>query len=228
MGNRRVVLAVGVVALALAGACGAGGDGATVGSPPSAESIPTATQLQAALLTPADLRGEFVTVSEGTRGGVIEPCATASRASRDAAAGLDFQVGIQLRQPGSAPGVQTGAVYVQEYLLAEDPDDADVTFDALRAGAEACYGQPLVPEEDYGTNDSYTLPAVGDERYGEYHVMGSDIPGYGSYLHMAVVRDGTILMLVDVWEFTGQEGQEPVVTAEDVGAIVTTAVGRLP
>jgi hypothetical protein len=35
-------------------------------------------------------------------------------------------------------------------------------------------------------------------------------------------------MLVDVWEFLGQEGQGPVVTDEDVGTIVATAVGRLP
>jgi hypothetical protein len=64
--------------------------------------------------------------------------------------------------------------------------------------------------------------------YGEYHVLGSDTPGYGMYLHMAVVRDGPILMLIDVFEFTGQEGQGPSVTTEDVAEIVTTAVAKLP
>jgi hypothetical protein len=39
--------------------------------------------------------------------------------------------------------------------------------------------------------------------------MGSDIPGYGTYLHMAVMRDGPVLMLLNVWEFTGQEGHGP-------------------
>ena len=72
------------------------------------------------------------------------------------------------------------------------------------------------------------LPTVGDARYGEYHAMSSSTPGYGSYLHMAVVRDGPVLMLLNVWEFTGQEGQNPEISAKDVGIIVTTAANKLP
>ncbi len=222
----RVAAAIGVAALVMVAGCGEGGKGAQSSRVLSAEPIPTMAQLQSALLTPADLAGDFTVDDEGTQGGVIEPCAAASQASRDAAATLEFQVGTVLRR-ASVPPVETGAVYLRQYLLAEDPNAVDATFDSLRAGAEACYGQPLVPEEDYGTSDPYQLPAVGDERYGEYHVMGSDTPGYGMYLHMAVVRDGPILMLIDVFEFTGQEGRGPQVTAEDVAAIVTTAMGRL-
>ena len=58
--------------------------------------------------------------------------------------------------------------------------------------------------------------------------MGSDIPGYGTYLHMAVMRDGPVLMLLNVWEFTGQEGQGPQMSTPDVGTIVTTAATTLP
>lgn len=72
------------------------------------------------------------------------------------------------------------------------------------------------------------LPTVGDARYGEYHAMSSSTPGYGSYLHMAVVRDGPVLMLLNVWEFTGQEGQEPRMSAQDVATIVTAAANKLP
>jgi hypothetical protein len=58
--------------------------------------------------------------------------------------------------------------------------------------------------------------------------MASDQPGYGSYLHMAVVRDGPILMLLNVWEFLGSEGAQPHVADSDVGTIATTAIARLP
>ena len=187
----------------------------------------TISELQYALLTPADLAGGFTVESTGTQGGVIEPCEAASQVSKDAAAALAFQVGTILRR-AIVPQVQTGAVYLRQCLLADDPDAVHATVEALRAGAQACYGQPLVPQEDYGTGDPYPLPAVGDERYGAYQVQDSETPGYGTYLHMAVVRDGPILMLVDVFEYTGQEGQSPTVTAEDVAAIVTTAVAKLP
>jgi hypothetical protein len=164
--------------------------------------------------------------AEGVQGGVIELCADASRESKQAAAALAFQTGVTLRRVTGSGA--TGAVDVVEYLLAEPGEDVQATFEALQAGALACYGKPLVPEEDYGTNEPYALPAVGDARYGEYHVMASDQPGYGTYLHMAVVRDGPVLMLLDVWEFLGGDGAEPLITAQDVGTIVTTAVAKLP
>jgi hypothetical protein len=64
--------------------------------------------------------------------------------------------------------------------------------------------------------------------YGEYHVIASDQPGYAGDLHMAVVRDGPILVLLNVWEFLRSEGAQPQVTGSDVGTIATTAVDRLP
>ena len=222
-----VVAAVALAMLVTVAGCGGGEGGSSSSRLPSAQPIPTAAELQAALLAPGDMAGDVTIDSTGTQGGVIEPCVAASQASKDAAATLAFQVGTVFRR-ATAPQVETGAVYIRQYLLADDPNAVDATFDALRAGAQACYGEPLVPEEDYGTSDPYELPAVGDERYGEHHVMGSDTPGYGMYLHMAVVRDGPILMLIDVFEFTGQEGQGPAVTEEDVAAIVTTAVAKLP
>lgn len=204
--------------------CGSDEGGSTQG--PSPVAVPTVAQLQDALLVPADLTGQWGVYEKGTQGGLIELCTAASDESKQAAADLQFQTGVHLREV-TEPGA-SGAVYVAQYLLADQPDTVQEAFEALQAGAQACYGKPLVPEEDYGTNEPYELPAVGDARYGEYHVMGSDIPGYGTYLHMAVMRDGPVLMLLNVWEFTGQEGQGPQMSTQDVGTIVTTAVNKLP
>lgn len=221
-GTKAVAVAM-MLAATLVG-CGSGDDGSSQGSSQGAG--PPVAQLKDALLLPADLAGEWAVESQGTQGGVIELCADASAESAQAAAALEFQVGTSLRE--AAPAGATGAVSVAEYLLVGEVDEVDAIFDALQAGAEACYGKPLVPEEDYGTNEPYALPAVGDERYGEYHVMGSETPGYGMYLHMAVVRDGPVLMLLNVWEFLGGGDAQPRVTAEDVGSIVTTAADKLP
>jgi hypothetical protein len=188
--------------------------------------VPTVAQLQAALLVPADLAGQWGVDSQGTQGGVIELCADAGDESKRAAAGLQFQAGVKLREVTDPEA--TRVVYVAEFLLADEPDTVQATFEALQAGALACYRKPLVPQEDYGTNEPYELPAVGDARYGEYHVMGSSTSGFGSYLHMAVVRDGPVLMLLNVWEFTGQDPQEPTVSTQAVGTIVTTAADKLP
>ena len=45
---------------------------------------------------------------------------------------------------------------------------------------------------------------------------------------LLVERDGPVLMLLNVWEFTGQEGQGPEISTQDVGTIVTTAANKLP
>lgn len=220
----RMASVVGVMCVVAVAGCSSDGGGSAQG--PSPVAVPTVAQLQDALLVPADLTGQWAVDDQGTQGGVIELCAAASDASKQAAADLQFQAGVTLRAQ-TEPGA-TGGAYVAQFLLADQTDTVQSTFEALQAGAQACYGQPLVPEEDFGTNEPYELPAVGDVRYGEYHVMASSTPGYGSYLHMAVVRDGPVLMLLNVWEFTGQEGQNPEISAQDVGIIVTTAANKLP
>jgi hypothetical protein len=206
------------------GGCTSDESGSTQG--PSPVAVPTVAQLQAALLVPADLSGRWGVDSQGTQGGVIELCADAGDESKRAAADLQFQAGVKLREVTDPEATRT--VYVAEFLLADQPDTVQATFEALQAGARACYGKPLVPAEGYGTNEPYDLPAVGDARYGEYHVMGSATGGSGTHLHMAVVRDGPVLMLLNVWEFTGQDPQEPTVSTQAVGTIVTTAADKLP
>lgn len=224
MGWVRRALVAGVLPfLALAG-CGSEEGGAS--REPSSPAGPPRALLRDALLVPGDVPGQWEVDSEGTQGGVIEFCEDAGAESRRAAEELQFQAGVTMR--GVAEPGATGAAYVGQFLLADQPQAVEATFDALHAGALACYGKPLVPEEDYGTSRPFDLPPVGDARFGEHHVMGSDTAGYGSHLHMAVVRDGPVLMLLTVWEFLGGEGDPPQVTAEDVAAITTTAVGKLP
>ena len=219
-----MAMATGVMWVVALSGCGSDDGGSAQG--PSPVAVPTVAQLQDALLVAADLTGQWGVDDRGTQGGLVELCTAASDESKQAAAALQFQTGVKLREV-TQPG-ETGAVYVAQFLLADQAREVEATFEALQAGAQACYGKPLVPEENYGTNEPYELPQVGDARYGEYHVMGSDTPGYGTYLHMAVMRDGPVLMLLNVWEFTGQEGRGPQMSAHEVGTIVTAAANKLP
>ena len=73
-----------------------------------------------------------------------------------------------------------------------------------------------------------TLPEVGDDRYGELLTMEEAGGGAQWRLHQVFVRDGPVLMFIDVAEIVAGEGTEPQFTAEDVDTFVTTAVAKLP
>jgi hypothetical protein len=73
-----------------------------------------------------------------------------------------------------------------------------------------------------------TIPEVGDDRYGELTTM--EEAGGRAYwlLHNSLVRQGPVLMDLQVVDIVMGEGVQPAFTTEDIGTFLTTAVDRLP
>lgn len=208
--------------------------------------VPDAETLATALLAPSDLEGRWEVnpgpddspipasgvIPEDARSLLpsIELCPAATAESRAAADGLRWMVFRQLDMtpddPLTPPSDRTGhMVFVQQFLLAGQPADVEATFELLRAGMEACLGEVDTGEEGPGFATEMTTPDVGDERYGVL-VTVEEAGGRGEWLlHNTLVREGGVLMLVDVVDI--HVGVEPLFTTEDVGAIVTTAADNL-
>ena len=72
-----------------------------------------------------------------------------------------------------------------------------------------------------------TIPDVGDDRYGDLTTI--EEAGGGAYwlLHNSVVRQGPVLMDLQVVDIVMGEGVEPAFTTEDIGTFLTTAVDKL-
>jgi hypothetical protein len=77
-----------------------------------------------------------------------------------------------------------------------------------------------------------TVPEVGDDRIGEFDTYpqgfpGSPHAGAPAYLHTAIIRDGPVLMAINVAEEDASPAG-PQLTQADIDAIVTTAAAQLP
>ena len=158
----------------------------------------------------------------------IELCDLATDASRDAADGLRWQAYRQLDfavdDPIEPPGDRSGhMIFVQEFLLAGEPDEIETTFELIRAGMEACLGDIPAGEEGPGTAEAMPLPDVGDDRYGVLTVIAEQGDWAEWRLHSALVREGPVLALFDIVDIRADV--EPYYTVDDVGEMVTTAVG---
>lgn len=250
----RSIVVLTAAALLLGGCAGDGSD--TAPSPPSSTTSstsqvtePTAEELAAALVTADDYAGTWtvnvppdedaaisgvVTEAQQEMLPRIELCEKASEESRAAAEGLRWQAFRQLDQSEANPidmaaGDRRGhLVFVQEFILAGDPEEVVTTFDALGDGMRACQGDVPAGMEGPGTVEPMILPEVGQDRYGQLTTM--EEAGGGAYwlLHSALVREGPVLMTVQVVDIVMGEGVQPVFTTEEVGLFVTTAVDRLP
>lgn len=254
MTHVRVLLALAGAAVLLLGSC-AGDDSGS--SPPSSSdapawsqgAVPTAEQLASVLVTTDDYPGEWtVNVppdSEAVIPGVVTErqrgmlpklgfCDRAGQESRSAADTLRWQAFRQLDQSEEDPidmaaGDRVGhMIFVQEFLMAGAPTEIESTFDALRAGMQACQGRIPAGEEGPGRSEPMVIPAVGDDRYGELTTM--EEAGGGAYwlLHNSLVRQGPVLMDLQVVDIVMGEGVEPAFTTGDIGTFLTTAIGRLP
>lgn len=258
MTTRRIrstlALAGAVVLLAGCGGDGAGTDPSPPAEEPSSSSssrstVPTPEQLAGALVTTDDYAGTWtvnvppdeqaatdgvVTEAQQKMLPRIEFCEAASEESRSAADALRWQAFRQLDQSEDDPidmraGDRRGhLVFVQEFLMAADPDEVATTFEALRDGMRACEGDFPAGEEGPGTVEPMTVAEVGDDRYAELTTM--EEAGGRAYwlLHNVLVRDGPVLMTVQVVDIVMGEGVQPVVTAADVDTFLTTAVDKLP
>ena len=254
MRHVRFLLALTGAAVLLLGACaGDGSESATTSSSPRPASsqgdVPTAEQLAAALMTAHDYDGKWtVNVPPDSRmatPGVvpgdqqqmlprIEFCGRASEESRSAADALRWQAFRQLDQSEQDPidmaaGDRVGhMIFVQEFLRSGDPAEIETTFNALRDGMRACQGRIPAGEEGPGKTEPMTVPDVGDDRYGELTTL--EEAGGGAYwlIHHSLVRQGPVLMQMQVVDIVMGEGVQPAFTTEDIGMFLTSAVEKLP
>lgn len=254
MRNRRALVALTGAAILLLGACGGGGS-ETVSPSSSATpawsqgAVPTAAQLASVLVTEDDYDGEWtVNVPEDAEMAIsgvvteaqqamlpkIELCDKADEESRSAAAALRWQAFRQLDQSEQDPidmatGDRVGhMIFVQEFLLSGDPADVEATFNALRDGMRACLGAIPAGEEGPGTAEPMTIPEVGDDRYGDLTTL-AEAGGNASWmLHNSLVRQGPVLMDLQVVDIVMGEGVQPAFTTEDIGTFLSTAVEKLP
>lgn len=254
MSHRRVLLALTGTAILLLGACGS--DGSETVSPSSSATpawsqgaVPTAAELASVLVTEDDYDGEWtVNVPQDAEAAIsgvvpeaqqamlpkIELCDQASEESRSAAAALRWQAFRQLDQSEQDPidmatGDRVGhLIFVQEFLLSGDPSEVETTFNALRDGLRACQGAIPAGEEGPGTVEPMTIPEVGDDRYGDLTTLAE--AGGNAYwlLHNSLVRQGPVLMDLQVVDIVMGEGVQPAFTTEDIDTFLTTAVANLP
>jgi hypothetical protein len=251
---RPLAVLVGAAALVLCGCAGDSSDSTSQPSPSptvtwSAGVVPTAEQLASVLVTEDDYEGTWtVNVPPDAQMGVsgvvaeeqqamlprIEFCDRASAESRAAAEALRWQAFRQLDQSEEDPldmasGDRVGhVIFVQEYLTSGDPAAIEATFTALRDGMRACQGAIPAGEEGPGMTEPMAIPDVGDDRYGDLTNLGE--AGGDAYwlLHNSLVRQGTVLMDLQVVDIVMGEGVQPEFTSEDIATFLTAAVEKLP
>lgn len=160
----------------------------------------------------------------------LDLCPEASEASRNAVDTVQWmafrQLDLDVADPVDPPDDRQGhMVFVQEYLLAADPDEVTETFDLLRDGMQACLGEIPADDEGGGTAEEMPLPDLGDDRYGVLMLLDEG-GGWAEWrLHQALVRDGAVLALVSVVDIRADT--EPLYTVDEVGDLMATAIDEL-
>ena len=162
----------------------------------------------------------------------IELCDKASPESQAAAEELMWtafrQLDLAVEDPIQPPDDRTGhMVFVQEFLTSGEPDEIETTFGLLRDGMQACLGDIPAGEEGPGTAEAMALPNVGDDRDGVLMTIEEAGGGAEWRLHNALVRQGAVLMYMDVVDIRAGEGVEPYYSIDDVGQFVEIATDRL-
>jgi hypothetical protein len=97
---------------------------------------------------------------------------------------------------------------------------------------QACMGdQPVGEGGETILSEPLDLPAVGEDRLGELDtaVEGPpDDPDWSTwYLNNAFVRDGPVLIWVDVAEISAGEGVGIELSRSEIDAIITTAAAKV-
>lgn len=183
----RPAAGVGVLMLlALLASCG---DGATDSSTTSPER--TAGEVAALLIAPEALGDGWSTLTDPGgeyefEGGVVtdenrdllprfEQCAASDEAPPqvsdpphwDAYRQLNLATEITSGEPSPGTRPEHHLVFVQEFLLADDPTAVTASFDELESGMESCANQETTSEDgETITSEPLEVPAVGDAATG--------------------------------------------------------------
>jgi PknH-like protein len=246
---RSAMLVAAATTLLLA-ACGSDQDSSPPGDSPSAGwsagTVPTAEQLASVLLTVDDLEGDWTSwegpdasptgvpgvVPEDQRGNLptLEFCDRASDASVRAAEQLEWTAFRQLNlTTPDAP--REHQVFVQEFLAAADPAETAATYDALRDGITACAGATTEYSDGVvGTSKKLRVPALGDAAIATREIVKEPSPrGAATWdLRYVTVRDGPVLMSVQVGEVTVGDEVQTLINGPVLDDILTRIDRKLP
>lgn len=211
-------------------------------------SIPSARELSEALVTADDLEGEWA-FNPGPQGGeaAIDPSGILTDEQRDLLPSFELcdrasdeakkiastmrplvfrQLDLAEEDEIDPPFDRTGhMIFLQEFLYTDASYRLESSFESLRDGMTACFGEMPAGEEGPGFVEALTLPDIGDDRFGA--LMKIEEAGGWAEWHIqeALVRDGATFMkfvMVDI-----RAGVEPYFSADDFAGIVQTAVNKL-
>ena len=234
-------------------ACAAGGDASnrpttgssaasgSVASSASAVGVPSTAELAGLLVTPSDLGSGwsdwegFAAWPGGVPGAIPDDhrelvpklalCPNAGEEAVALAEGLKWQAFTQLQQATSDPFATM--VVGQELLLADEPENVAATYATLRDGLTRCLSENLSGGEwEIGLRESLEVPPVGDDRFAER--SSSFDPGEARRdTRLVLVKDGPVLMVIQIDEVLIRPDAEAALTPEAVNGVVKAMANKL-
>ena len=243
-----------VAAVLLLPACGSDTDEPTPSTSPERSpsagagwdegTVPTPEQLASVLVAPEDLDGDWTVkmpdvegteapgvVPEEQRGNLprIRFCKAASAESKEAGESLEWEAFMQLGL--ASPDPRNSQVFTQEFLLAAEPAEVESLFESLQDGMKACAGRKTeYPGGETGRTEELPVPALGEAAYGTREIVEEASPRGPAIwdLRYVLVRDGAVLMSIQVGDVYVGEDAEPRLSDADVDAILTAVAQKLP
>lgn len=153
-------------------------------------------------------------------------CANAGEAGVALAEGLQWQAFTQLHM--ATPDPFTSMVVVEQFLVADGPAQVAATFATLRDGLTSCLTEIIQDSEwEVGLREALDVPAVGDERYAE-RSSGLDPGGARRDTRWVLIRDGAVLMAIQLDDVLISPDAEPTLTTGVVDGVVTAMADKLP
>lgn len=188
--------------------------------------VPPAAAVEAMLLTADEIEAQF----GGDPGWTVEP--------------IDYEEGLsgylQLRcddvvldptiverltaAAGIDGGREDGNANLAEFLLAGDAEQLSADLDAWRAADESCAATPSTTADTSATRE-LAVPELGDEQFAETGTCEGWGPDSQSY--SALVRIGTVAIIVGVCEGAVSEGAELLISDEEFVQLLEAAVAKV-
>lgn len=225
-----------VAAAALLAACTSSGDasddgattpasGATSTAPADDGSgaVPTPEDLATALLTPADLEGDWSVMGDS---GVVDGEPLTSVVDAVCGAG-DVAPGPGTWQAGTYLVVTAppGFPQVLERLTAGEPEEMESAFSDLVDQLTACLG--ALPPDQGRRPEAVDIPALGDAAFAVAVVESSGGADYNR-IPAAVILDGPVLLAVAEGGSGSPDAATAMVSDKDFASVVAVAVDKLP
>jgi hypothetical protein len=188
--------------------------------------VPPAAAMEAMLLTADDIEAQF----GGDPGWTVEP--------------IDYEEGLsgylQLRcddvvldptiverltaETGIDAGREDGGATLVEFLITGDAEQLSADLEAWVAADESCTATQSTSPDTTATRE-LALPELGDQQYAEAGTCEGWGPDSQSYT--ALVRIGTVAILLGVCEGPVSEGAELLISDEEFVQLLEAAVAKV-